>query len=584
MPLRGALTRGHYNGGQMKDFIRQCRSHFLYAGIFSFFVNILLLSVPLYMLQVYDRVLTSQSIETLWLLTAVAVGAILVYLVLEFVRGRLLMAAGITLECLATPTVLSGVLAQAEKSGGGDYARGIKDIATVRSFLSGPGIVALFDAPWFPVFLAVIYLFHWQLGVTATVGCLLILGVAVLNESATRDLSKEVSDKARTASRYVDVGVRNAEVINVLGMQAAFRRKWQDLNDNVIDGSVTLARRSGMFTSLIKFLRLFLQVTMLAVGASLVVQDHLSGGVMLAATLLLSRASAPVEGMVSSWKALVDACVAYRRLTVLIKNTSAPNHGVVPDQIAGNVQLEKVSFLFPGSDRPVLKSVSLQIPAGEAVGVIGPSASGKSTLARLIAGSRSATQGNVRIDGADIAQWPREHLGAQLGYVPQDVQLVSGTVAENIARFSKASAADIMLAAQRAHAHDMIQKLPMGYETDVGEGGARLSGGQRQMIAIARALFRSPKLVILDEPNSNLDGDAETHLTQVIRELKESGTTVIVVSHRPSLLSHVDKLLLLREGQIDLFGPRNEVLARLNSTAVVPIKSQHTPIKEASNS
>ena len=556
----------------MRDFIKQCRSYFLYAGIFSLFINLLVLTVPLHMLQVYDRVLASRSQETLWLLTLIATIALLLCWCLDTLRSRLLLSAGVALDGLAAGPVLAGVFRQAGKAGGTQYAHGLKDISTLRAYLSGAGIVSLFDAPWLPLYVGLIFVFHWKLGVIAATGAMMLVALAWLNEKFTRQPLTAMNDAARRTARYIDAGVRNAEIVNALGMVDAIRTQWQRLNNTVIDSQVAANRTGGLFSGAAKFVRLFIQILMLAVGALIVIDGQASAGVMIAATLVLSRALAPAENAIITWKSLVEARDAYRRLAqLLLANTVVANQLKLP-RPAGTLELERVVYAPPGSDRNIIKGISLMVPPGRSLGVIGSSGSGKSTLARLMTGLQRPQAGVVRLDGADIGLWPREHLGPHIGYLPQDVQLFAGTVAENIARLAEATPEAIVGAAQRARAHDMILRLPQGYDTQIGEGGSLLSGGQRQRVALARALLGDPQLVILDEPNANLDSDGEDALRDVMTELSQHGVTCVVISHRPSLLASVDLLLMMKDGLVELFGPRAEVMARVTRAAPIAIQ------------
>ena len=556
----------------MRDFIKQCRSYFLYAGIFSLFINLLVLTVPLHMLQVYDRVLTSRSQETLWLLTLIASVALLLFWCLDTLRSRLLLSAGVALDGLAAGPVLAGVFRQAGKASGTQYAHGLKDISTLRAYLSGAGIVSLFDAPWLPLYVGLIFVFHWKLGVIAATGAMMLVALAGLNEKFTRQPLTAMNDAARRTARYIDAGVRNAEIVNALGMVDAIRTQWQRLNNTIIDSQVAAHRTGGLFSGAAKFMRLFTQILMLAVGALIVIDGQASAGVMIAATLVLSRALAPAENAIITWKSLVEARDAYRRLAqLLLANTVVANPLKLP-RPTGTLELERVIYAPPSSDRNIIKGISLTVPPGRSLGVIGSSGSGKSTLARLMTGLQRPQAGVVRLDGADIGLWPREHLGPHIGYLPQDVQLFAGTVAENIARLAEATPEAIVSAAQRARAHDMILRLPQGYDTQVGEGGSLLSGGQRQRVALARALLGDPQLVILDEPNANLDSDGEDALRDVMTELSQHGVTCVVISHRPSLLASVDLVLIMKDGLVELFGPRAEVMARVTRAAPIAIQ------------
>jgi len=530
------------------------RPFFAYAGLFSLAINLLLLVPPLYMLQVFDRVISSRSEETLIALTGVTVAAIGLMAFLDSIRARLLAAAGIALDRRLGPRVLDGLLSRLS---GADFVHGLRDVNTLRGFLTGNGVLALLDAPWLPFFLLVIFLFHPLLGAIALAGALCMWLLAFLNERFARAPLERVQAEGRRAGRFVDMSSRNAEVIGALGMLPAVTQRWARLNDAVLLEQRRASAIGGRFSGLTKFARQFIQMAMLAAGAWLVLEAHVTAGVMIAATILLGRALAPVEMLVAGWRSLVEARAAFRRLSELLDANPPADPGIELPVPQGNLQVENGFFR-------VIKRVSFALPAGESLGIIGPSASGKSTLARLIVGVWKPAAGVVRLDGADVAAWPREKLGPHIGYLPQDVELFAGTVAENIARLGEPDSPEVIRAAQRAHVHEMILRLPKGYDTEIGEG---LSPGQRQRIALARALYGNPRLVVLDEPNANLDADGDQALLRTLARLKEVGVTVLVIAHRPSLLGGMDKMLVLREGLVDSFGPRADIMARVTRVA-----------------
>ena len=548
----------------MRALLARFGPYFVYAGLFSLVINLLLLVPPLYMLQVFDRVLASRSGETLAMLTVMAIGALVVMAMLDVLRARLLAGAGMVLDRTLGPRVLDGVLAHTAKQSGAAYVNGLRDVNTLRAFLGGTGLLTLFDAPWLPFFLLVIFLFHPLLGVTATTGALLMIVLAWLNERSTREPLEHAQTEARRAARFIDANVRNAEVVNALGMLPAVTRRWARLNDAALAEQARAARLGGLFAGSTKFARQMIQLMMLGAGAYLVVEQHVTAGVMIASTILLGRALAPVETLVAGWRTLVEARAAWRRLDELLKGMSQETHTELPAP-KGRVEAEKVVFGL--RDKPILRGITFRLEAGEALGLVGPSASGKSTLARLIVGVWKPASGVVRLDGADVAAWPREELGPHVGYLPQDVELFGGTVADNIARLAEPDAAAVIRAAQRAHVHDMILRLPKGYDTEIGEAGQALSAGQRQRVALARALYGNPRLVVLDEPNADLDSDGEVALLKTLQLLKSEGVTLVVISHRPSLLRGVDKMLVLREGTMERFGSRAEVMERVTARA-----------------
>jgi PrtD family type I secretion system ABC transporter len=551
----------------VREFILRFKPFFVHAGLFSLVINLLMLVPPLYMLQVFDRVISSRHEETLVLLSIVAVAALLMMAFLDILRARLLGAAGIALDRALGPQVLDGLLAQTARLSGAGYLNGLRDVNALRTFLTGNGIFALFDAPWLPIFLLIIFLFHPLLGCVAVAGAVLMLVLAYFNERTTRGPLERVQGEAKRAGRFIDASVRNAEVVAALGMLPAVTRRWSSMNDRVLREQRDATALAGTYSGLTKFSRQFIQTAMLGVGAWLVLAQHVTPGVMMAGTIILGRALAPVETLVASWRNLIEAIQAWKRLDELLAANPPAGLGTELPAPAGRLGVERVSFALRGAETPILRGVSFELAAGESLGIIGPSASGKSTLARLVVGVWKPTMGAVRLDGADVAAWPRERLGPYIGYLPQDVELFAGTVSDNIARLGEPDADRVIAAAQAAHVHDMILRLPKGYDTEIGEGGQALSPGQRQRIGLARALYGEPRLVVLDEPNANLDTDGDEALLRTLRRLKEKGVTALIVAHRPSLLGGVDKLLMLRDGSVELFGPRAEIMARVTRAA-----------------
>jgi PrtD family type I secretion system ABC transporter len=546
----------------MLELIKPLRPQLVYAALFSLFINLLLLAPSLYLLQVFDRVLSSRHEETLVMLTIVALVALVMSVMLDVLRGWLLAAAAVILDRQIGPIALERIVTNKARLRPGDSSGGLRDVNTVRQFVSGQGILALFDTPWMPIYMAVIYLFHPLLGIIATVGAVVLLGLAILNERTTRSAIKALNEETRFASRFIDMTVRNAEAASGLGMLGRLVARWQVMNAKALVSLNNLSRTSGFFTGSTRFARQLLQIAMLGGGALLVLDANVSPGVMMAGTIILGRALAPVEMLIASWKNLVEALAAAGRIKELLASAE-PTAGLDLPAPKGSLQLENVVFSYRGAKRPTLRGVSYAVKEGESLGLIGPSASGKSTLARLLIGLWAPQAGTVRLDGADIALWPRERLGQYVGYLPQDVELFPGTIAENISRFGPADSEGVVAAAQRARVHAMILRLPNGYDSEIGEDGALLSPGQRQRVALARAVYGGPRLVVLDEPNSNLDAEGEKALLECMAELRQSGVTVVIVAHRPSLLTEVDKVLLLREGVVEMFGPRAEVMPRV---------------------
>jgi len=556
----------------VRTLVSRLRRYFVYAGVFSLAINVLLLAPALYMLQVFDRVLSSRSEETLAMLSFGALLALAMMALLDVLRAQLLAACGIALDRWLGPDVLRSLLALTARAAGAEHLNGLRDVATLRGFLVGAPVIALFDTPWLPLFLALIWLFHPLLGVLAVGGAATMLGLAWANERFTRRPLERVQAESRRSGRFIDAATRSAESVDALGMREAVTRRWSALNDAALLEQREASRLGGLFSGLTKFARQAIQMTMLGAGAWLVISQNLSSGVMIACTIILGRALAPVEMLVGSWRSLVEVRGAWLRLSKLFESQPAAAASVTQLPAPhGAITAEGVMHMFPRMERPVLRGVAFALPSGESLGVIGPTAAGKSTLAKLLVGIWKPTAGAVRLDGVDVAAWDRAQLGPHVGYVPQTVELFGGTVADNIARLGEPDSAAVVRAAQRACAHDMILRLPKGYDTETGAAGEALSPGQRQRVALARALYGEPRLVVLDEPNANLDADGDDGLLRALQGLKQAGVTVVIIAHRPSLLAGVDKLLVLKDGVMELYGPRAEIMARV-TRGVGPVR------------
>jgi PrtD family type I secretion system ABC transporter len=548
---------------------RQLRPFVLLAATASLVLNVALLAPALYMLQVFDRVFASRSIETLVMLSLLAALALLLAYFMDTVRARALAWAGRALERRLAPAALEGVLRDAAAPSGRADSDLVRDIGQLRSFLAGSGIHALFDAPWVPIYVLVITLMHPLLGATAALGASLLLVIAFLTEKLTHEPVREAVAGSRARAQHAEALARNAEVIVGMGMTGAAVAAWQAGQERLLETQARVAGTAAELGAAARIARQGLQVAMLGVGAWLVIGLDASAGIMVAATILFGRALQPLEHLIGGWKAMVGARGAWQRLGAKpVAHADCPKLALPAP--SGRLELERVVFA-PAANRPaVIKRVSFSIEPGESLGIIGPSASGKTTLVRLMLGIWKPQSGVIRLDGADIAHWDRDALGKHVGYLPQDVELFAGTVAENIARLAAVDSHKVVEAARLAHAHDMILRLPQGYETDIGQAGSVLSGGQRQRIALARALYGNPQLVMLDEPNANLDAEGEHALSAALAELKTRGVTVVLVGHRPAMMSALDKLAVLNEGALEAFGPAAAVLARLRAVAHQP--------------
>ncbi len=548
----------------MKELTQLLRRPLLHVAAFSLVVNLLLLAPALFMLQVFDRVLVSQSRETLIVLllgTAIALG---ITLALDYLRGRLQGVAGNLVAESLSPVVAKVVLAARAQGAERVPGEGLRDVATLRGLFSAQGLLALFDAPWLLVYVAVIWVFHPVLGIAAAISAVAMLLLTLLNDRLTRGGIDALQREAAQSGRYLDASLANAEVVQTLGMAPALIANWRNLNQKVTELQRPIARTTVAMASLTRALRQAIQIGVLAIGAYLVITQQATAGVMIATTILLGRALAPVEQVVGSWRVLAEGRAAVMRLGQLLGVVAdAPQPMPLPEP-SGALIAQNIIFRPPGSDRVVLQGVSLKLSPGESLAIVGPSAAGKSTLVRVLTGLWKPTAGIVRLDGADLSSWPRETLGPSIGYVPQDVELFQGTVAENIARLGPVDSGLVVRAAQRARVHEMILSLPIGYDTRVDNGGMLLSPGQRQRIALARALYGEPRLVVLDEPNSNLDGAGEQGLAEAIADLRHQSVTVIVVTHRNALIRHLTQMLVLDGGRVQQYGPTSQVLVALD--------------------
>ncbi len=551
----------------MKNLFNLLRRPLLHVAGVSFFVNLLLLAPALFMLQVFDRVLASQSGETLLVLMLGVGVALTLLLALDYLRARLQGVAGNIVAEALSPVVTRIVIAQgARRSGRGGSSESLRDVGALRALFSAQGLLALFDSPWVIVYVAVIWLAHPLLGAAAAGAAVVMLALALLNDFVTRREIEALQKAASGTTRYLEASLQNAEVAQTLGMTDALVARWRQKNAEVTALQQPTAAKTVAMAALTRTVRQAVQVLMLALGAWLVISGEASAGVMIATTTLLGRALAPVEQVVGSWRLLADGRAAFRRLRELLDSADAQPQRMALPAPAGALHAHNLIFRAPQGERLLLAGVSLQLEAGESLAVIGASGAGKSTLVRLLTGVWKPTAGNVRLDQADLAQWPREDLGPWLGYVPQDVELFPGTVAENIARLGEVDSVRVVQAAQRAGVHELILALPEGYDTPVEPHSAIISPGQRQRIALARALYGDPRLVILDEPNSNLDGAGENALAETLKALR-GHVTVVVVTHRSTLIQHVDKMLVLDGGKVQHYGATAEVLRAMQQKA-----------------
>lgn len=530
--------------------------------IFSMFINILALVSPMYMLQVYDRVLTSRNVTTLVVITLVVVFLLGIYAALEALRTQVLVRGGIRFDEKLRGSIFEGVLDYTLKKHPSG-AQAFRDADSIREFVTGSGLISFCDAPWVPVFITVAFILHPYFGILGIAAGAIILLMALANDAVTREPLKQASGAAIQAQADASAAMRNAEVMRAMGMWGGLQQRWSLRRDDLISLQAQASDRGGAVMSGIKFFRQLIQTLILGGGAYLAIEGTISPGAMIAASIIVGRALAPIEGAVGQWKNFLNARNSWDRIQKLFEAAPPPEERLSLPAPKGRVTAEMAMVAPPGARMPTLKGANFDIPAGATLGIVGPSAAGKSSLVRGLVGVWPIVQGTIRLDGSELKHWDPAELGQHIGYLPQDVELFSGTVADNIARFTEYDAQEVIDAAQMAGCHELIQELPDGYETQIGEGGQALSGGQRQRIALARTLFRMPALVVLDEPNASLDGPGEIALVQAIQRLKAAGRTVIFVTHKVNLLGVADLIMVLQGGVIAKLGQRDEVMRQL---------------------
>ncbi|RPI46836.1 MAG: type I secretion system permease/ATPase [Betaproteobacteria bacterium] len=575
MPPKSALGATNTKSA-LREALAACRSSFFSAGFFSLFINLLLLLPAIYMLQVYDRVLTSSSESTLLMLTLIAAFLFIVMGALEWVRSQILVLTGTRLDRLLGARVFDSVFLQTLTSGGRiATAQPLADLLQLRQFLTGQGLFAFFDAPWLPIYIAVMFLFHPAFGVVAIISAVVLLALTIWNELATREDLIEANRNSLESSNQTQRNLRNAEVIEAMGMLPRMRERWQERQNTLLALQSRASRKAGLISAASRTFRITVQTLVLGLGAYLAIGREITPGVVIAGSILLGRALAPLDLLINSWRGFLGAREAYQRLDALLAASPQREPPMPLPAPKGEVSLEKLVVTPPGAVAPVIKGVSLLIEPGTMLAVIGPSAAGKSTLVRSMLGLYRPTAGSVRLDGAELEQWDREALGRYVGYLPQDVELLDGTISENIARFGTIDAQQVVAAAQAAGVHEMILRLPEGYDTRL--VGNVVSAGQRQRIGIARALYGEPRFIVLDEPNSNLDQEGDAALAKTLAELKRAGRTVVVVTHRRNVLQQSDRVLLMAEGQIAVYGNRDQVLAALRQAASRDGGAVHPP-------
>ena len=547
--------------------LRECRSAFGTVALFSGIVNLLMLAGPLYMLQIYDRVLSSRSVPTLVALSIFLVGAYGFQGALDMIRSRVVVRAAALLDTRLANTVHGAVIRLAIAGRrAGEGPQPVRDLDQIRAFLMSAGPIAILDMPWVPVFLSICFLIHPWLGLAATAGAIALVMMTLLTERASRAPARAAAHDAGGRSTMMEAQRRSSETIMAMGMAGALAQRWTALNSRYIAAVGRLSDVAGSFGSVSKVLRLLLQSVILGLGAYLVIRQEVTAGAMIAASIMMGRALAPIETAIANWRGFVAARQSIARLSEALTRAAPKRTATALPKPARSLDVEQVTVVPPGGTAPIVADVRFRLRSGDALGIIGPSGAGKTSLVRTLVGIWRPAKGNVRLDGAALDQWNPELLGQHVGFISQTVELFDGTISENIARMSTAANADAVLrAARAAGAHEMILRLPSGYDTPIGEGGEALSGGQRQRIALARALYGDPFLIVLDEPNSNLDSEGEAALLQAIAGVKARGAIVILIAHRPTVLSVCDHMLVLANGAQLEFGPREQILRKIST-------------------
>lgn len=553
----------------LDEALKACKKTFAYSFFFAFIANLLMLALPIYTLQVLDRVVSTGSLETLALLSAVTIAALVCYGIIQMIRSFIMVRISEWLEDKLACNFLKNIIDVSAITSAPAGSQSLRDFNSIKSFLTGPGLNALFDAPWSLIYILVIAAIHPVNGMIAFIGAALLIALGIINEVATKQPLDEANEKNIQNTKQVDLASRNAEVMEAMGMTGNIIKRWQRLNQETINKQSIASERSAVLTGLTRILRMVLQIVIVGVGAYFMLNNEISVGGIIAGSILVGRALAPFEGAIASWKQMVTARQSYHRLKESLLNQPPRKESMSIPAPKGALTVEGILFAPHGAQKPIIRGVNFSLQPGEILGMIGPSAAGKSTMAKLIMGVWKPQSGAVRLDGADVFSWNREEFGQYTGYLPQDVELFDGTVKENIARMELPETIDaekVVEAAQLAGVHDMILRLPNGYETQIGMGGSNLSAGQRQRIGLARAFYGSPKLVVLDEPNANLDQEGENALQKALVQAKEKGITTIVIAHRPTTLAAVDKIAIIKDGTLAGFGPRDEILAKLSQT------------------
>lgn len=568
-----SLNDGQSPRDEVREGLRAVRRHYVVAGLFSGCVNLLYLSSPLYLMQVYNRVLMNENITTLVLLTVILAVSLLTMAGLDAARAQILIRLGIALDQRLSPRVFEALIARSAQQGFSRGAQHLRDFDDFRAFITGPGIYFAFDLPWIPVYLLLLFFIHPVLGTVATVGAAILLALAYVNESMTSAPLRVAHDSAKRSFAFTENILRHADVVVAMGMKTAVERHWSRSRNDMLVEQAFASDRNAVFSSTIRFARLLLQALMLGTGAWLAIDHSIMPATIFAASIIMGRALIPVEQAVGTAKQFSAAREGYRRVRELLREYPAQQAKTIVPMTRNAIIANDVEFKLPSRKQPILQQLSFEIPEGSAIGIVGPSGSGKSTLARLLVGAMAPSAGAIRFGGLEYSQWDPKEFGRVTGYLPQDVGLFAGSVRENISRFGDASTGEIIQAARIAGIHEMILDLPKQYDTMLGPGGVGLSGGQRQRLGLARALLGDPSLLVLDEPNANLDTNGEEALKEALLALKARGTTIVVITHRRTVLDAVDLMMLLRGGRLEMLGPPEVVYEHLKSPTAAKVAS-----------
>jgi len=565
----------------LQEALKQCRGGFYSAGFLSFFINLLMLVPALYMLQIYDRALGSRSVDTLWMLTLIVVFLFIALALMQIARSAILVRVGNGLDMAMNTKLFASMFKQSVNQPGKQSSQPIQDMTALRQFLTGQGLFAFFDGPWLPIFIAVLFGFHLWFGIFAIVSAVILVALAWLNEKLTKAPLSSASSKSIQSTRYADSCLRNAEVVEAMGMEGSLRQKWLERHLGFLHDQSDASDRNAVLSNVSKTLRMLFQSLILGLGGYLAIKQEITPGMLIAGSILLGRALAPLDLMIGSWKGFASARQAYQRLNQLFEQYPTGEPGMPLPAPEGHLSVEALVVVPPGANVPALRGVGFALDAGDMLAIVGPSAAGKSTLARAVLGVWPLNNGTARLDGADIHQWDKAQLGPHVGYLPQDIELFEGSVSENICRFGTVNPQAVVAAAKVAGVHELILRLPNGYDTHIASNGGALSGGQRQRVGLARAVYGDPRLVVLDEPNSNLDDQGEQALVAALELLREKKATVILISHRKPILRLVNKMLVLSDGQAIGFGARDDVMRALQDGTLNVGKNKQQALKGA---